>query len=40
MPATAVRLVQEWISIQRNQLMTNWDAANAGEPIVMLEPLR
>lgn len=40
MPATAVRLIQEWISIQRNQLMSNWNAANAGEPIVMLEPLR
>ncbi len=40
MPVTAVRLIQEWISIQRSQLMSNWNAANTGEPIVKLEPLR
>ena len=40
MPVTAVRLVQEWISMQRIQLMLNWHAANSGKPVVALTPLR
>jgi hypothetical protein len=36
---TALRLVQEWSILHREELEANWARARAGEPLERIEPL-
>ena len=36
---TARRLIKEWASLHQAELRSNWDKANAGEPIERIAPL-
>jgi len=38
-PARALRLVQEWAALHRDELIANWDKARAGLPLDKIEPL-
>jgi hypothetical protein len=40
LPAKQIRLVQAWIELRREDLMTNWQLAVKGEPLFKIEPLR
>jgi hypothetical protein len=38
-PARALRLVQEWTELHREELMQNWERARAQAPLERIEPL-
>lgn len=40
LPTAKMKLVQAWIEIHREDLMTDWKLAVAGEPVFRIEPLR
>ena len=40
LPRRQRRLVEAWIEIHREELLANWERANAGEPVLPIEPLR
>ena len=37
--ARALRLVLEWASLHRDELLANWERARQGEPLVVVAPL-
>jgi Domain of unknown function (DUF4160) len=39
LPRRALRLVEEWGALHRDELMANWDRARAGVPLDSIEPL-
>lgn len=39
LPPRALRLVQEWGSLHRDELEANWAKARAHEPLATIEPL-
>ena len=39
LPARALRLVREWLELQRAELVANWALAEQLEPTVPVEPL-
>lgn len=39
-PTVAVRLVREWITIHRDELLEAWDRAQIGRPLGRIAPLR
>lgn len=38
-PPKKLKLVQAWIEIHQDELMTNWELASGGQPINKIEPL-
>jgi uncharacterized protein DUF4160 len=36
---TALRHVQEWTRVHREELLANWDRARRAEPILQIQPL-
>jgi hypothetical protein len=36
---TALRLIREWASSHRDELVANWNRMKAGEPLERIEPL-
>jgi hypothetical protein len=38
-PARALRLVLEWASLHREELLANWERARRREPLTKIEPL-
>jgi Domain of unknown function (DUF4160) len=40
LPPRAERLVREWAQQHRAELLSNWELARAGEPLVQIEPLK
>jgi hypothetical protein len=38
-PSRALRLVHEWASLHREELLSNWDKARRGEPLDRISPL-
>ena len=36
----ADRLVREWASLHREELLRNWERARSGEPLLPIEPLK
>jgi len=40
LPRTAARLVREWMGLHGDELMANWDRAQAMEPLVAIDPLQ
>jgi hypothetical protein len=38
-PARALRLVLEWASLHRQELLANWERARRREPLTKIEPL-
>ena len=38
-PARAVRLVQEWCELHRDELRLNWARARENAPLVRIDPL-
>jgi hypothetical protein len=40
LPGRALRLVREWLDEHRDELMANWDRANAGRPTEPIAPPR
>lgn len=39
LPRRALRLVQEWARLHRNELIVNWDKVRAGQSLDTIEPL-
>lgn len=39
LPTNAERLVHQWASLHREELVSNWERAAAGEPMARIEPL-
>jgi hypothetical protein len=39
LPRRALRLVQEWTELHRDELVANWERAEREEPLVSIEPL-
>ncbi|HUB39235.1 MAG TPA: DUF4160 domain-containing protein [Streptosporangiaceae bacterium] len=35
----ALRLVQEWASLRRNEILANWEKARNSEPLSEIDPL-
>ena len=40
LPTSKLKLVQAWIEIHREDLMTDWKLAVSGEPVFKIDPLR
>jgi hypothetical protein len=40
LPRTAARLVKEWADLRRDDLVANWERAQALNPLVPVEPLQ
>ena len=40
LPPKKLKMVQAWIAIHEDELMTDWKLAVRGEPIFKIEPLR
>ncbi|MEQ1556153.1 MAG: DUF4160 domain-containing protein [Gallionella sp.] len=40
LPPAKMKLVQAWIEIHRESLMTDWKLAVAGEPVFKIDPLK
>ncbi|HLD45452.1 MAG TPA: DUF4160 domain-containing protein [bacterium] len=40
LPVNRLKLVQAWIEIHKEELMTDWSLAVAGQEIFKIEPLR
>lgn len=40
LPPRAERLVRDWAGEHRAELLSNWNLARAGEPVVQIEPLK
>jgi hypothetical protein len=38
-PARALRLIQEWAELHRDELRLNWARARANAPLVRIDPL-
>ena len=38
-PTRALRLVLEWASLHKQELMANWERARRREPLMRIEPL-
>lgn len=39
LPQRVISLVQEWASMHREELMTDWKMAQEGKPLKKIEPL-
>jgi len=39
LPTRALRLVREWASIHRDELMVNWERVRRSEPLSKIDPL-
>jgi hypothetical protein len=39
LPRRALRLVQEWTELHRDELVADWERAEREEPLVSIEPL-
>jgi hypothetical protein len=39
LPRRALRLVQEWTELHRDELFADWERAEREEPLVSIEPL-
>ena len=39
LPRRAAKLVEEWISLHREQLVENWHRASHQQPLLPIEPL-
>lgn len=39
LPGPSLRLVLEWATLHRDELMANWEKARAGRPLDKIEPL-
>jgi len=39
-PRGKLKLVEAWIEIHREELMADWDLANAGRTVFTIEPLK
>lgn len=39
LPPRALRLVQQWARLHRDELAENWDLAQALEPLIAIDPL-
>jgi len=40
LPTSKMKLVQAWIEIHKEDLMTDWKLAVAGEPVFKIDPLK
>ncbi|MFA4945467.1 MAG: DUF4160 domain-containing protein [Lentisphaeria bacterium] len=40
LPTAKMKLVQAWVEIHKEDLLTDWKLAVAGEPVFKIEPLR
>lgn len=40
LPRTAVRLINEWVGLHRDELLANWERAQSLQPLLPIEPLR
>lgn len=40
LPRSKFKLVQAWIEIHRDELMTNWELAISGEAVEKIDPLK
>ena len=40
LPRTAIRLINEWVGLHRDELVANWERAQALQPLLPIEPLR
>ena len=40
LPKRASKLVKEWLRLHRDELLANWDLAEAGQPLNRIHPLR
>jgi hypothetical protein len=40
LPATAVRLIEQWTTLHRDELLANWLLAQVPAPLTAIEPLR
>ena len=40
MTARALKMILEWFELHRDELLTNWDKAQKGEPLDKIEPLK
>lgn len=40
MPARALKMILEWLELHRDELLTNWDKSQKGEPLDKIEPLK
>ena len=38
-PTRALRLVLEWASLHREELLTDWERARQRQPLIRIEPL-
>ena len=39
LPRRALKLVQEWTALHRDELLDNWERAERDEPLVTIDPL-
>jgi hypothetical protein len=39
LPRRALKLVREWASLHRSELVVNWERARAEDPLEEIEPL-
>jgi len=39
-PRTAIRLINEWVGLHRDEFVANWERAQALQPLLPIEPLR
>ena len=40
MPKRALKMIFEWLELNREKLLLNWNRARNGEPLKRIEPLR
>lgn len=40
MPGRALRMILEWLDLHRDELMENWEKAQAGTPLNQIPPLK
>lgn len=39
LPRRALKLVEEWVELHRDELLDNWERAERDEPLVSIDPL-
>jgi hypothetical protein len=39
LPPTAVRMVEEWSALHRDELMANWERVESGEALQQIAPM-
>jgi hypothetical protein len=40
MPQRALRLVFDWLDVHKQELLSDWEKAQKGEPLEKIEPLK